>query len=223
MPTPITAKGMKGFLLWFQREQPAIYNKIAPTLPGRVPKAFSNYTQAQKKLRQVYKGNFAKRGNSMSGLADYSSYTLAPIYVTAPAISSDPITVNYSSQLAPAYYSDPATLTTPIDVGSTPTISPVAAAANTSSTSNAIASAIAQTVGAASSVYLTNQQAALQQSIVQSQLARAAAGLPPLNTSLNQLGVPTVSSTGTLSTGTMMLLGGAALLAIMLSGGSKKV
>lgn len=223
-PKPITTTGIKGFLLWFQREQPGLYNKIAPKLPALVPKAFSNYTATQKHLKKVYQGSFAKRAtNGMSGLADYSSYELPALYVTAASTADvDPISVNYSSQLAPvSYYANPATFTTPVDTGDLSTVSvpPVTAAANTGTASNGIASAIGQTVGAAASIYMTNAQAALQQSVIQSQLARAQAGLPPLNTSLNQLGIPTVS-TGSLSTGSMMLLGGAALLAIMLAGGS---
>lgn len=215
----IRTTGIKGFLQWFQREQPDLYNKIAPQLPALIPKAFSNYTQTRKHLQKVYQGSFSSRPtNGMSGLSDYE---LPALYVTAPAISSDPVTVNYSAQLAPTYYANPATFTTPVDTGdlNTVQVSPVSAAANTGTTSNAIANAIGQTVGAAASIYMTNAQAALQQSVVQSQLARAAAGLPPLNTSLSQLGVPIVS-TGSLSTGSMMLLGGAALLAIILSGGS---
>lgn len=219
----ISTTGIKGFLQWFQREQPALYNKIAPQLPALVPKAFSNYTATQKHLRLIYKGNFsAQAKKSLGALSDYASYTLPALYVTSTS-TADPIAVNYSSQLAPAYYSDPATFTTSVDAGDTPTVSvsPVSAAANSGTASNAVANAISQTVGAAASIYMTNAQAALQQSVVQSQLARAQAGLPPLNTSLNALGVPTVS-TGALSSGSMLLLGGAALLAIVLSGGSAK-
>lgn len=220
---PITTTGIKGFLMWFQREQPALFNKIAPQLPKVAPKAFGSYFANQKKLREIYRSGIARR-TAMSGFADYSSYTLPTLYVSAPAVSSDPITVNYTAQLAPpAYTASPATLTTdnPQDMA-TPTLPPITAAANSGTASTPIANAIAQTVGAAASVYLTNQQAAMQQSIVQAQLARAAAGLPPLNTSLNANGIPTVTTGGVLSSGSMILLGGAALLAIMMTGGSSK-
>ena len=220
MPAPITQTGIKGFLCWFQREQPAIYNKIAPMLPAKVPKAFSNYTSRMKRLRQIYgAGSFTERRSvSMGALADY---TLPPIYVTAPNPNAgSPISVDYTATLAaPLPPVDFSSAQAPAGV----TFSPVTTAANSGASSTPIANAIAQTVGAASSIYLTNQQAALQQQVVQSQLARAAAGLPPLNTSLNQLGIPTVSSTGFgISSGSMVLLGIAAVVVLALSGGNKK-
>lgn len=225
---PITTTGIKGFLLWFKREQPSLYNKIAPTLPATIPKAFSSYNATNRHLRKIYKDSYVKRqGRTMGALSDYSSYTLPTLYVTS-ASTADPVAVNYTSQLAPpSYIANPATLTTDVSTGDLQTVSvdssPVASAANTGTTSNAIATAIGQTVGAAAKVYLTNQQAQLQQSVVSAQLARAAAGLPPLNTSLNQLGVPTVSVSGSLTSSPLLLLGIAAAIALALSsGGSSK-
>lgn len=216
MSAPITATGIKGFLLWFAREQPALYAKIAPQLPKVAPKAFGNYLQDRRKLRAIYRSGVVRRaGVGISGFGDY--YTLPEISVSAPAYTSTPVTVNYSAQLAPVSYTSSVTpLSTSVDTG---TLSPVAIAANSGTASTSVANAIGQTVAAAASIYMTNQNAALQQSVVQSQLARAAAGLPPLNTSLAQLGIPQATTGGTLSTGGMLLLGGAALLALLLSSG----
>ena len=95
--------------------------------------------------------------------------------------------------------------------------SPVATAANTGVSSTPTVSAIGQVIGAASSVYMTSQQAALQNSLVQTNLQRAAAGLPPLNTSLSAAGVPIVATSGSLGSGGTLfliaLVAGAALLA----------
>ncbi len=219
MSTPITQTGIKGFLLWFQREQPALYNKIAPTLPTVAPKAFGSYLVKQKNLRQLYMGKYARRV-AMHGFADYSSDTLPTLYVSAPSIP-DPVTVNYTSQLTAPISYDSSSIPLSTSAVSTLAASPIANAANTGSIASSVANAIAQTVGAASKVYMTNTQAAQQQSVVASQLARASAGLPPLNTSLNQLGVPTVSTGGSISSSTLMIVGGAALLAILLSSGGK--
>ena len=232
MPTPIKQTGIKGFLVWFAREQPHLYNKIAPTLPKVAPKAFGNFLQQQRKLQQIYRGSFAeRRGVSMGDLSDYIQ-TLPEYVATAPSLS--PVSVSYESLATPLSVSPTvdytASLAAPLapvdlsgDVPAMPQYSPVTQAANSGASSTPIANAIAQTVGAASSIYLTNQEAALQQQVVQSQLARAAAGLPPLNTSLNQLGIPTVGAGASVSSGSMVLIVIAAALALALSGGKKSV
>ena len=226
-PAPITKTGMQGFLLWFKREQPALYNKIAPQIPKVAPKAFSNYTARRRKLGAIYRSKFSRHRVGIAGFGDYS---LPAIYVSAP--SAAPITVNYTAQLSasPLYASSPSIstdyysslaanpLTTSIDTESTP--SPVATAANTGVISSATASAVGALIGAAATVAMTNNQAAVQQQAVNTNLQRAAAGLPPLNTSLNALGVPTVTGSTT-DTGTLLLFGGGALLLLMLMGGSK--
>lgn len=220
---PILQTGIQGFLLWFQREQPAIYNKIATQLPAIAPKAFSNYNLRVKKklgamrarkVAAIINGpHFTTQANrrALSGFGD----TSGDISYAAPAYTESPVSVDLTSVLS-----------SPVDVGeintgdapdiNTPgtgasgypytTGSPVAMAANSGLTPNPTASAIGSVIGAASQVYMTSQQAALQNSVVQTNLARAAAGLPPLNTSLNSLGVPTVGSTGLSSTGMLFLL-----------------
>ncbi len=232
---PITKTGVQGFLLWFKREQPALYNKIAPSIPKVAPKAFSNYTARRKKLGAIYRSQFSRHKVGVGRLSDYSSYSLSPIYVTAPSVS--PITVDYTSQLtAPSYASYAASptvdyssqlasnpITTSVGAGAAPTLSsPVASAANTGSIGTGVTSAIGSLIGAAAAVVMNNQQAAALQSAVNTNLSRAAAGLAPLNTSVNSLGVPTVTSTGSMSSGTLLLLGGAAILAVMLLGGGSK-
>ena len=227
MPQPITTTGIKGFLTWFAREQPALFNQIAPKLPSMVPAAFSNYTQRAAKLKAIYKSG----APSMGKLGDY--YTLAPVYSTAPAISSDPIAVNYDSSLqnvtggsvAVNYDSTLTPINTgDLDTGTTPTttIPPVAAAANSGSASQPIANAIAQTIGAAASVVMTNNAAAAQQALVNTQLARAQAGLTPLNTSVNSLGIPTVTSTSSTTMTSLLILGAGVAAVLFLTGDKNK-
>lgn len=229
MPQPITTTGIKGFLTWFAREQPALFNQIAPKLPSMVPAAFSNYTARAKKLKAIYKSGVSGIGR----FADYSSYSLAPIYVTAASTSSDPIAVNYDSSLqnvtggsvAVNYDSTLTPINTgDLDTGTTPTttIPPVAAAANSGSASQPIANAIAQTIGAAASVVMTNNAAAAQQALVQQQLARAQAGLPPLNTSVNSLGIPTVTSTSSTTMTSLLILGAGVAAVLFLTGDKNK-
>lgn len=232
MPKPITATGIKGFLMWYAREQPALFNKIAPKLPSMVPAAFSNYTTQQNKLKAIYRSGQVK---GLRGFGDTgASYELAPLYVTA-SVSNNPISVSYDSladsqltggSVAVNYDATLVPLNTDYsDTGSAPTanIPPVAAAANSGSSSSPIASAIAQTIGAVASVFMTNTAAQQQQALVAAQLARAQAGLTPLNTSMNSLGIPTVTSTGTGSMTSILVLGAAVAAVLLLTGDKKKV
>jgi hypothetical protein len=205
-PKPITETGIKGFLLWYKREQPEIFAKIAPKLPAVVPKAFSNYNQTQRSLGKLYAGRFSERAPQRFG--DYfTSY------------ESNPVAIDLSDQFPPINVGtiDTGPITQPVfDSSSGTYLSPVAQAANTSVASTPTVAAIGQVIGAASQVYMTNTQAQLQQNVLQTQLQRAAQGLPPLNTSLAQLGVPVVSTGGSLGNSgfLFLLLGGVALVAL---------
>lgn len=200
--TPITARGVQGFLLWFQREQPAIYAKVAPQLPAMVPKAFSNYNQYARRKKMGALGD-----DSSDDLTDYMTTD-----ISSPAVDVSIPSFNPTIDTGEI---DPGAVST-LNYASGATPSPVALAANTSPVASPVTTAIGQTIAAASQIYMTTQQAALQQQLVNTNLQRAAAGLPPLNTSLNQLGVPTVASG--ISSGTMLLIGGGALLLVLLSG-----
>lgn len=74
----------------------------------------------------------------------------------------------------------------------TPTID-ISDAANSGDASTSSTSWIGDLVKGVSSLYLTKQQADIQQQVVNTQLQRAAAGLPPLPASLANLGVPQVN------------------------------
>jgi hypothetical protein len=169
-------------------------------------------------------GAIARKNNLKRARPQFLGDTSGDIAYNEAVYSTPPVSIDLTSELSD----------NPIDVGEintgdAPDVnmpntgsagypynpgSPVATAANTGVSSTPVASAIGSVIGAASSVYMTSQQAALQNSIVQTNLQRAAAGLPPLNTSLSASGVPIVSSTGTLGSSGMllMLLGGGLLL-----------
>jgi hypothetical protein len=90
----------------------------------------------------------------------------------------------------------------------------VSEAADSGGKSSSITDTIASIVKGISSLYLTKKQADVQQQVVNTQLQRAAAGLPPLDASIANLGVPQVSvglSAGT-GTGVAIAVGGALLL-----------
>lgn len=239
---PITQTGMKGFLLWFAREQPAIFKSIATKIPKVAPKAFSNYTARRKKLGAIYRSKFLKNQSGITkhvaGLGDYGSYGSYVSYSASNLGVSygAPISVNYTAQLSNAYTAsptvdytaqlptytastDPGALNT-VNTGSSSTVGipPIAGAANSGVIGTSTTGAVGALIGAAAvAAGLTAQQTSAQQSAVNQNLARAAAGLPPLNTSVNSLGVPTVGS-GSLSAGTLLLLGGAAIIALFMLG-----
>lgn len=210
MATQITDTGIRGFLKWFQQQQPAIYKAIAPKLPKMVPQAFSGYMNGGwKYMHRVGLGQFdtTDTGTELDMLPEitvegnYQDLTSMPDYTSTltPISAGD----NYATLGVP---------TVAIDTSS---------AANSGVTNTGVANAIASVVSAGSKAFLTVEQQNVQNQIVQTQLQRAAAGLPPLPTSLTALGVPQASISGTMSSGGMLLLlgGGLLLFAVM---GSKK-
>lgn len=115
----------------------------------------------------------------------------------------------------------------PVDVtaqliGTGPTVD-VSTAANSGASSSGLASTISSIVGGISALYLTKQQANIQQQVVNTQLARAAAGLPPLPASLSNLGVPQVQVGLNASTGSgLMIAAGLGLVALLFMMGGRK-
>lgn len=217
--TPIKDTGIRGFLKWFKTQQPDLYKKIAPQLPQQVPAAFSGYHNggwktaglsrdaAVEKLNgmaAIYRGSFNNRVG-VSGLSDYSSYFASGgNYYTSPGISTN----------VAAYASMPTA-----NIPSSGSAVDVSDAANNGVSASTIANAIGTVVNSASQAYLTVQQANTQANLINTQLARAAAGLTPLTTSLSSVGVPTVTipGLGSVSSGGLLLVGGAALLLLLMT------
>jgi hypothetical protein len=196
------SSGVRGFLEWLDEQQPGISAKVKTQLPTKVPGAFSAYhaggwqtagmspSQAAAVSAQSTLGAYRRMG----GLGDVSFDNTPPLIATTQDITNAAATVP------------------PIPIE-------VTQAADDSSTSTSITDAISGVVKGISSLYLTKQQADIQQQVVNTQLARAAAGLPPLPTSLANLGVPQVSVGLSTGTGTALLIGGGIIAALLLFGG----
>ena len=218
---PITSTGMRGFLQWFARDQPAIYARIAPSLPKIAPAAFSGYTRrlgaVRRAMRPIYKGSFAKR--TPQKLGDYASYAVdVPTVDYSSSLTSEinvSPTVDYTTQLsAPnetVSYTTGAGSQGASDNLITSSGGSVANAANTGSaslgTTNAVGSAIASVAG----TVMSASDAAALANLVTSQLNRAANGTTPASVSSASMGIPTAASG--ISTTTLLLLalaGGAA-------------
>lgn len=107
---------------------------------------------------------------------------------------------------------DDAVSLAPIDVTAgvdLPTVD-VADAANSGPTDSSSTDWLSSLINGASQAFMTVSQAQTQQSIVNAQLQRAAAGLPPLSITATQAGVPLIG-VGTRSSTWLLLAGAAAI------------
>jgi hypothetical protein len=218
----IRETGIRGFLKWLQQAQPAIYAKAAPQITQKVPNAFSDYhaggwrvaglthTQAVAKLNGVHglrseAGSFGPRSQA----ASYSQFGL--LRSEAGAFGRRAQAGGYSQ------FGDVPTFSMAFDPNSVSAPSPVdvSTAANDGSTSSSLTDMIGGIVKGISSLYMTKQQADIQQQVVNTQLQRAAAGLPPLPTSLSNLGVPQVSVGLSTGTGSALAIGAALVAAVL--------
>ena len=95
-------------------------------------------------------------------------------------------------------------------------------AANSGATCSSSLTGVASIINSVAGAALSASELANYNSMVQSQLARASTGLPPLTLSSGAVGVPTVSSALSGSTGTILLVAGAGLLLWMLASGSNR-
>jgi hypothetical protein len=214
----IKTTGIRGFLQWFAQDQPALYKKVAPTLPKVAPAAFSGYRKRLGALRAIYKSSYGKRANNLQGFGDYMDYG-------SYASSASPITVDYTAQLAanPIEYnssniSQYASYTAlPTDssgnVISAPPSAPggtIASAANTGSSNASTVGAIGSSISSIASAFLSAANMAALTNLVSSQLARAQAGNTPANVSSGSLGIPQVTTSSTTKMLLLLALAGGA-------------
>lgn len=194
MAAQITDTGVRGFLKWFKSEQPGLYARVAPKIAATLPQAFSGYHAGGWKTAGMTQTQVrAMMNKKFSGLGD-------DFLDTSDDLSQVEVTSNLIG---------PATVD-------------VAQAANNGSSSSSLASAIGGIIAGASTLYMTQQQLATQQQVVNTQLARAAAGLPPLPASMANLGVPQVAVGLSAGTGTAIAIGAGAILLLMVFSGSRK-
>lgn len=197
----ITESGVRGFLRWLQIVQPDIYKKAAPLIARQVPAAFGDYNA----------GGWRTAGMTPAQAVEQLGYigdTMPEIIVTG---GSTPISYTGGAPLFD---------TGPITVAAPPTID-VAMAANQGGASSGTTDLIGSIVKGISSLYLGKKQADIQQQVVNTQLQRAALGLPPLPQSLSQLGVPMVNVGLSGSTGWIVGGGIAAVFALLMFGGRR--
>jgi len=124
----------------------------------------------------------------------------------------DTVSTDYNPSVSMAF--DPSSV-------SAPTVD-VSTAADSGGTSTSITDTIGSIVKGISTLYLTKQQANIQQQVVNTQLQRAALGLPPLPTSLSNLGVPQVSVGLSSGLGGGLAIGAAVLFGVFMLSMSKK-
>lgn len=220
---PIAETGLKGFLKWYQREQPAIYQKLAVQLQAQAPQAFSDYTQSMTQALRARAGvaslqrRLATRGRTGSFLPGSSAlHGLGDDFTDMLEASPDPQVVStfqpvtVDSIALPAGYNPP-----PVDTSEAANTG----AGTSTNTTNLIASIIGGVTGAYTSVMQANTAAA----ITDVQLQRARAGLSPLNIGMNANGIPTIGGSAFAGgSATLLLIGGAVLLFMLLGRGGSR-
>ncbi|MGH7743762.1 MAG: hypothetical protein ACREQ5_02945 [Candidatus Dormibacteria bacterium] len=200
MTEQVTDTGIRGFLAWLSQQQPEIAAHVLTVLPTQVPQAFGDYHAGG--WRTAGKSQDEALNASLAGLGQTDTGTGCPAGQTDYGFGCVDLTTGLLSPM-------PAPVST-------------VTAANAGQASTATTSLIGGIVQGISALYLTKQQADIQQQVVNTQLQRAAAGLPPLPTSLANLGVPQVSVGLSSGTGTGIIIAGAVLLGILIFGGTKK-
>jgi hypothetical protein len=189
MGQTVSAKGTKGLLQWLKASQPDFYAYLSPKLIA--------YAKGQ-----TLQGLSCMPPSKMGRMGDlYSSYTSS---------YSSSATPSYTSSLTP--FSTPVTATAPSDLNIASASSDAATIASTSPTSNSLASAISAIANGYSSATLTAAQISANNTLLQTNLARAQQGLPPLTAA-------GITGSGLTSNSGLLLLGVAAAAAFLLSKG----
>jgi hypothetical protein len=180
----ITATGTKGLLQWLKSSQPDFYAYLSPRL--------MSYAKGQ-----VLQGLNCMPPSKLGRMGDaYSSYAT---YVQTAPIDTNPITTDISN---PAPSS--------LNIAQ----SDAATAASATPTSSGLASAISAIAAGYSTATLTAAQVSANNTLLQTNLARAQQGLPPLTESA-LTGSALTSNSG------LLLLGVAVAAAVMLGAGKK--
>jgi len=190
MTQAISATGMKGFLLWLQQDQPAVYAATASKIAKAAPRSFSGFNGSVLRNIRLAQGkrSMALRGYGALGCC---SSTCSAFLATVPTCSV---------AVAP-------------NVGCIDT----SCAANTGTTCSSSLTGVANIITAVSSAALNASDAAAYNNLVSTQLSRAQQGLPPLTLSSTTAGIPTIPGL-TSGTSTLVLLGGAALVLYLMFG-----
>jgi hypothetical protein len=233
----ITATGTKGLLQYLKTYQPALYSAANPQLLAyaKQQNAAANAQRAANKgmgrmarLAEIYRGTpyGNRQKDSVAGFAGYySSYTS----YTSPtsSINTDALTdINVGP--IDTGLADPSL--TNIDVGEiqpipaadltvTPssTATDSASVASSGATSSGFASIISSIAKGIGTGVLTAAQVANNNTLLQTNLARAQQGLPPLTATTSASGLTTLGSSSNL-----LLLGGALLIGLVAMNSNSK-
>lgn len=187
----ISETGVRGFLKWLSVAQPDIYKKAAPIIAQKAPEAFSDFHAGGWRTAGMDHAAAVKKLGYIGDTSpiDFSQALNAPIQISASDIS----------------------------LPNMPNVD-VSTAANSGSASSSTTDLIGSIVSGISSLYLGKKQADIQQQVVNTQLQRAALGLPPLPSSLANLGVPQVSLGLSSGTSALAIAAGVGFLALIFFG-----
>jgi hypothetical protein len=201
---PDTTKppGFPGFYAWLADYNPAAFNYAMAITPPHLVSQSKVLRTSGAQLGEIYRGSFKAR-QGMGDTSAYSSYTGSPSIPQSSAPSLIDTSFDTGSVAAPATVAI-------ADTGET-SGSPVMS-------SNGTAQLVTSLTAAGQAIV----QGVNNQTIFNAQLARAEAGLPPLNTSAYGIG-STISSALSDPTTLLLIAGGVGLLIYLSSrgGGSK--
>ena len=214
----ITATGTKGLLQWMKTYQPALYAAANPQLL-----AYAKQQNGQAAAQRAsgfgrYNGLGFARGMGRVGaigelFAPNISEQFTAIPLSATSVTTDPSTGIDTDSLTTINVS-PIIDEVPPDLTITPdsTASDSASVASSSPTSSGFANIISSIAKGVGTVALTAAQVNANNTLLQTNLARAQQGLPPLTATTTASGLTTLGSSSTL-----LLLGAAALIAVVAS------
>jgi len=186
---PDMAPGFPGFFQWLAKSNPDAFPAVLASVPPRLISATKVARTGGATLMGLYSDSFARRGG-LGDTSDYSSYA-----------GSSAVSTNLN----------PATLNMNFDSGSVsaPATVSIADTGETSGAPQQSSAGTAQLISAITSAGQAVVNGVNQQTLFNTNLARAAAGLPPLT------GAGSVI-TGIAASSSTMLLIGAAVLALVL-------
>jgi hypothetical protein len=190
MTTIITSAGTKGLLQWLKSSQPEFYAYLSPKLIAAAK------AKGMSGLGCGMPRNMGRMGDA------YSTYVA---YAAGASSSATDLTPTIDAGANPGFS----------DLTIAPSTTDAVSASSSAPTSAALATTISALANGYSSATLTAAQVSANNTLLQTNLARAQAGLPPLTaTSLATGGIGLTSNSG------LLLLGVAVVAAVML--GSKK-
>lgn len=213
---PITETGMKGFFKWFQREQPEAYKSVlAPQVSSRYPQVFSDYNQSVTQHIRGLAGeaSLIRRLRVRGGMGQITN-----IADSGLGYGQNPdFTVNTTSMTGAG--SDVPNIEM---LNTLPAIDTADAANTGAGTPTATTSGISSIISGITGLFTAYNTQQTAKAITNLQLQRAQQGLAPLNIGMNANGIPTITA-GLMSggSGTLLLLGLAAVAALMLFGGMR--